>query len=65
MHAFVSLYLKAFFQNGSYELVSISKNFGDYLAAMGVPSFVLPMALRMKETITYAITGNTIMTVFT
>lgn len=42
--------------NGSYELVSISKNFGDYLAAMGVPSFVLPMALRMKETITYAIT---------
>ena len=45
-------------QDGVYKLVSFSDSYSNYLSAMGVPWYVLPLVLSSSETIDIEVTED-------
>ena len=44
-----------FIKDGNYELVSFSESYQDFLTAMGVPWFVLPIILQANEKLEFEV----------
>lgn len=51
MHSFMMIMNIEYVQDGNYTLVSFSDSYEEYLKAMGVPWFALPLILRGTETL--------------